>query len=302
MNYIYTIAGLIVESEFKIPELIPSKGEPDVTLKMGKTPEKLDNPTVEKVLVHINANEVLFTIPEIAKFWIIKDKEVIIELMHPDRTDDAQKYILSFILGVLSFKKGFYPMHGGGVIYNGEAYLFTAHSGAGKSTTIAGLQQRGFKALADDISNIYVDNGTIMMHPCFPRFKLWEDSLEMLNLKNNGEYKLRSDMQKFLIPVLNEFSITPVPVKRIYVLDQNREGKTFIEEIKGKEKMEVLRANNYKPWMVKAFDILKEHFVLMSSISNKVEIKRFSRPFDKKELNSMFDFLISDITNSNGKS
>ena len=268
---------------------------------MGKTPEKLENATINKVLVQVNSNEVILNIPDIAKFWIINDNEVIIEVLHPDKTTDAQKYILSFILGVLSFKKGFYPLHGGGVIHNGEAYLFTAHSGAGKSTTVAGLQQRGFKSLADDICNLYIENEKIMMHPCFPRFKLWEDSLEMLNIKNVGEYKLRSDLQKFLIPVLNDFSITPVPVKRIYLLVENREGKTFMEEVLGKDKMEILRNNNYKPWMVKAFNILKEHFGLMSSISNKVEIKRFNRPLNKAKLNEMYDFLIADIT-GNGKS
>jgi hypothetical protein len=301
MNYTYILGGIVIASEFEIEELTPSQEKADVTLKMGKTPENLDNTVTKKVLVQINANEVLLQIPDIAKFWIINDKVVIIEVLHPDKIIDAQKYILSFILGVLSFKKGFYPLHGGGVVYNGEAYLFTAHSGAGKSTTIAGLQQRGFTALADDICNLYVEDEKIMMHPCFPRFKLWEDSLEMLNLKNVGEYKLRSDLQKFLVPVLNDFSITPVPVKRIYLLVEDREGKTFMEEVKGKDKMEILRANNYKPWMVKAFNILKEHFGLMGSISNKVEIKKFNRPLNKAKLNEMYDFLIADITN-NGKS
>jgi len=301
MNYTYTLGGIVIASEFEIEELTPSEEKADVTLKMGKTPEKLENATINKILVQVNSNEVILTIPDIAKFWIINDNEVIIEVLHPDKTADAQKYILSFILGVLSFKKGFYPLHGGGVIHNGEAYLFTAHSGAGKSTTVAGLQQRGFKSLADDICNLYIENEKIMMHPCFPRFKLWEDSLEMLNIKNVGEYKLRSDLQKFLIPVLNDFSITPVPVKRIYLLVENREGKTFMEEVLGKDKMEILRNNNYKPWMVKAFNILKEHFGLMSSISNKVEIKRFNRPLNKAKLNEMYDFLIADIT-GNGKS
>ena len=301
MNYTYTLGGIVIASEFEIEELTPSEEKADVTLKMGKTPEKLENATINKILVQVNSNEVILTIPDIAKFWIINDNEVIIEVLHPDKTADAQKYILSFILGVLSFKKGFYPLHGGGVIHNGEAYLFTAHSGAGKSTTVAGLQQRGFKSLADDICNLYIENEKIMMHPCFPRFKLWEDSLEMLNIKNVGEYKLRSDLQKFLIPVLNDFSITPVPVKRIYLLVENREGKTFMEEVLGKDKMEILRNNNYKPWMVKAFNILKEHFGLMSSISNKVEIKRFNRPLNKAQLNEMYDFLIADIT-GNGKS
>jgi hypothetical protein len=301
MNHTYILGGIVITSEFEINELTHCNEKADVTLKMGKTPDKLENLVIDKVLVQVNVNEVLLTIPEIAKYWIINDKEVIIEVINPDRVEDAQKYILSFILGVLSFKKGFYPLHGGGVIYNGEAYLFTAYSGAGKSTTIAGLQQRGFNVLADDICNIYIENENVLVHPCFPRFKLWEDSLDMLNIKNVGEYKLRSDLKKFLIPVFNEFSITPVPVKRIYLLVEDRDGKTFMEEVIGKEKMEILRGNNYKPWMVKAFNMLKEHFGLISTISNKVEIKRFNRPLNKAKLNEMYDFLIADIT-GNGKS
>lgn len=295
MNYTYTIGGIILESEFEIPELILSNEQPDVFIKFGKTPDKLENPTIEKVIVSVNKDEILYNIADIAKFWIVKGKYVVIELNDPNREEDAKKYVLSLILGTISFFYGFYPMHGGGVIYKGEAYLFTAHSGAGKSTTIAGLQQRGFHALADDLCNLYVKDGIVYTHPCFPRFKLWEDSLNMLDIKNVGEYKLRSDLNKYLIPVLNDFSITPVPVKRIYLLIENKEGKTFMEEVLGKDKMQILRENNYRPWLVKAFNLLNEHFVLTSNISNKVEIKKFYRPFNKDKINEMYDFLIADI-------
>lgn len=291
----YKIGGIVLQSEFEIPELVESNEKPDVFLKFGKVPEQLENPKFDRVLVSVAEDKVLFRISDIARYLVEGDNKITVELLDEKRQTDAEKYILSFILGVLSFKKGYYPLHGGGIIYNGEAYLFTGHSGAGKSTTIAGLQQRGFTAVADDISNIFVDNGKVFMHPCFPRFKLWKESIDLLALKNIGEYKLRSDLEKYLIPVLHDFPLQPIPVKRIYLLVEDREGKYFFNELKGKDKLEKLRNNNYKPWMVNAFDMVKDQFVLMANFANKIEMKEYHRPKNKKDIEKMFDFLIQDI-------
>mgnify|MGYP006168543831 CR=1 FL=1 len=51
MKYTYILGGIVIASEFEIEELTPSEEKADVTLKMGKTPEKLENATINKVLV-----------------------------------------------------------------------------------------------------------------------------------------------------------------------------------------------------------------------------------------------------------
>jgi hypothetical protein len=291
----YIAGGIVIATDIEFAELMESTEQADVQLAYGPVPDALDNTSLDRVLVQSNENEVLFRMPDVAKFWVEGDAKITIELLDEKRKSDAEKYILTFILGVLSFKKGFYPLHGGGVVHNGEAYLFTGHSGAGKSTTLAGLTQRGFQPLADDISNFFVEDGKIFVHPCFPRFKLWKDSMLMLQNVGSGEYKLGSDIEKYLVPVNVDFPTKPIPVKRIYLLQRDMDDKTFFKVIKGKEKMLKLKQNSYKPWMVKAFKLDGKHFGLMNEIAAKVELVEFHRPFDKEKFSDMYDVLIQDI-------
>lgn len=291
----YIAGGIVIETDIHFPEFVESTEQPDVQVVYGKVPEEIENPKSQRVLVQSNENEVLLKMPGVARYLVEGDSKITIELTDENRKNDAEKYVLTFILGVLSFKKGFFPLHGGGVVHKGEAYLFTGHSGAGKSTTLAGLAQRGFQPLADDISNFFVHDGKVFVHPCFPRFKLWKDSMQMLNNEGSGEYKLGTDIEKYLVPVGDDFPTGPIPVKRIYLLQEDRDDKTFFKEIKGKEKLMKLKQNSYKPWMVKAFNLNQKHFSLMNDIAAQVELKEFHRPFDKKKINEMYEFLIKDI-------
>ncbi|MFM7022568.1 MAG: hypothetical protein ACKOXB_06280 [Flavobacteriales bacterium] len=291
----YIAGGIVIESDIHFPEFVLSDAEPDVRVAYGKVPEEIENVKTQRVLVQSNDNEVLLKMPGVARYLIEGDSKITLELLDENRRQDAERYILTFILGVLSFKKGFFPLHGGGVVYNGEAYLFTGYSGAGKSTTLAGLAQRGFQPLADDISNFFVENGKVYVHPCFPRLKLWKDSLQMLKNEGVGEYKLGSDIEKYLVPLQHEFPKGPIPVKRIYLLQEDREDKIFMRQVSGKEKLIKLKNNSYKPWMVKAFSLNQKHFSLMNEIVAKTEFREFHRPMDKKKIDEMYDFLINDI-------
>ena len=171
--------------------------------------------------------------------------------------------------------------------------MFTGKSGAGKSTTLAGLQQRGFSSVGDDISNLFYTEGKTRVHPCFPRFKLWDESLKILNARDSGEYKLRSDMDKFLVP-MKRFHSTPISVKRIYHLVEENAEMSF-NPISKNIKIKNLIQNSYKPWMVKTFKLQQKHFELVTQISDSVEITEFRRPKNQKQLDQMFEFLIQDI-------
>lgn len=291
----YIAGGIVFETSIDFPELLSSDSPTDVYVEYGEVPENLENGNKERVLFDMDEStgEMLFKIPEVARYYI-KNDSIRIQLIDEARSEDAQKYIITFLLGLISLRKGFYPLHGGGVVYKGEAYMFTGLSGAGKSTTLAGLQQRGFSVVGDDISNLFMKDGRAYVHPCFPRFKLWDNSLDILEHRNQGEYKLRSDMEKYLVPVEN-FHADPIPVKRIYHLIENKEGKIEFHEITGKMKIMKLKNNSYKPWMVKSFKLEQKHFGLMMQIAGKVEIVEFSRTKKTSDLEEMFEVLIRDI-------
>lgn len=297
MLYRYIVGGIVLEAEFELPELIvTSMEEVDVTIKYGIVPEKLKGGSSNQVLFSFNdQDEVLFTMPDIARYLIVGNSSITVDLIDENRKDDAHKYLLTFVLGVLSFKKEFFPLHGGGIVHNGEAYMFSGNSGAGKSTTMAGLQERGYASVGDDIANLYMHkSGKVFVHPCFPRFKLWEESLNLLNKKDQGEYKLRMDMSKYLVPVDN-FHTSSLPVKRIYLLQENLQGESSFTVVSGPEKLLKIKANSYKPWMVKSFGLQQLHFGLMTKLAKEIEFVIFDRPKDKTKISEMLDLIENHI-------
>lgn len=218
-------------------------------------------------------------------------------MLDQSRKADAEKNILSYVLGAVSYLHDFYPLHASGVIYKGEAYLFSGHSSMGKSTTVAGLHQRGFTPITDDIANLKVRNNQVFVEPCFPRFRLWKNSLDFLKLEQDQAYKFRSDMEKYLLPVSGDFPTNPIPVKRIYFLNEDRNGEYHFKNVKGKAKMDLLKTHTFIPWLVKNFNLLQAHFKSSMQIANNIEMVEYHRPKKHKEIDQMFERLIAHIQN-----
>jgi len=297
-EYKYLVGGIVYKTSIEFPEFVETDLPHTTTVEYGNVPEELENNFQARALVQTNdKDEVLFTMPNLARFLIEGTQKVTIQLIDEQRKSDAEKYILTFVLGLISYKMKMYPLHGGGIVHNNEAYLFTGLSGAGKSTTIAALKEEGFTVLGDDISNLFVEDKEVYIHPCFPRFKLWEESLDLLNLKNTNEYQLKSTMNKYLVPVGENYSDKPIKVKRIYHLVEDREGNTSFEGKNGQEKLQLFKANSYKPWAVKLFGLQKDHFIMMNQMLPKVEWFEFKRPKDKSSFKEMKDILIDHIKN-----
>lgn len=291
----YLVGGIVIETSIEFPELLEINAPTDVVVAYGDVPKVLKQATTTLPFFSCNENDVLFRIDAIAWYHVQDTSKVTISLIDSNRKYDAEKYIFTLALGVLSLKKGFFPLHGGGIVHNGEAYLFTGPSGAGKSTTTMGLLQKGFKVVGDDISNLFLNEGRTYVHPCFPRFKLWQDSLQLLQLEGKGEYKLRSNIDKYLVPVGDNFSMEAIPVKRVYFLRRSIDNQFSFKEIDGAQSFQKIRENIYKPWLVKVFSLTNHHFDLTTQMAKNIECKEFYRPFDNASINKMYDLLIEDI-------
>ena len=54
-------------------------------------------------------------------------------------------------------------IHGGIILINGMGVIITGHMGAGKSTLISGLIDKGYPFLADDVSVLTVYDDKIIL-------------------------------------------------------------------------------------------------------------------------------------------
>lgn len=294
----YLIGGIVFKTEIVIPELPETELDHDTIIEIGKAPEELQNGYNVRALLQVNdKDEVLVIMPDLARFYIKGSKKVIIQILNKSRERDAINHLLTFIFGAISYKKHFFPLHGGGVVYNGEAYLFTGESGSGKSTTIAGLLKQEFPIVADDISNLFYKDGKWRVHPCFPRVKLWEDSLNLLSFSNRGEYRFKKDFNKYFVPVENSFIDKAYPVKRIYHLSTCRESTVSFNKLEGPDSIYTLRNNSFKPVMVKHFGLSEIHFNQLLSLSKDVQVYNLIRSKEKNEFGKMITELSNHIKN-----
>nr|WP_321487015.1 hypothetical protein [uncultured Draconibacterium sp.] len=69
--------------------------------------------------------------------------------------------------------------------------MICGRSGVGKSSVTAAFCQNGAKYINDDISSMKIDSSKTVILPYKTRIRLWDDTLEKLEIENNELEKIR---------------------------------------------------------------------------------------------------------------
>lgn len=280
MKYTYLIGGITIESDIFFPELIQTDKKADVQLMYGEVPEHLERNNVDFPFIEANENQYLLKLEKIGRLLVEDGTTITFQKDEKAHAHDLEKYFFSNAFGALSYQRNCIPIHGGVFIHKGKGILVSGISGNGKSTLLASLYLKGYELLSDDISNLEIKNGKLFAQPSFPSVLLWKDTADQLNIDLNSVPKLRSDMEKYILPINEQFVATPIELKKIIIL-QNTEISEQKIELKGLGKIDSLRRNAFKPWMINAFGKQKNHFIELSKIANLVQLEVFQN--DKKE-------------------
>lgn len=297
MKYNYLIGGITITSDIFYPELLLSEHTPQVELSYGEVPDHLKEKNVDFPFIEANKNQYLLKLNEIGSYLVENGNKITIQKHEKATPHDLEKYVLTNIFGALSYQRNSIPMHGGVFIHEGKGILISGLSGNGKSSILTALYQKGYKLISDDITNLEVIENKVIAHPCFPRILLWKDTAEKLNIDLSSEKKLRSDMEKYLFPIDEKPLKNTIELKKIIVLT-NSEIKEQNIEVKGLGKIESLRKNTFKPWMVKSFEKQKEHFLQLSKIANLVDLEVFQNDHKvgiEKSVNLFIEKLDSNV-------
>lgn len=217
-------------------------------------------------------------------------------LYRPHEKSDAtslQVFLLGSGLGGLLMQRKFLVMHGNAVQINGTCTLCVGKSGAGKSTTAAGLMQRGFRVMSDDVCAI---NDYSQIIPGIPHIKLWQNSADHLEIKTEGLSRIRPELEKYRIPMDDAFLAGPLSIKRVYVLSPAQTDTVTCETITGHKKLAALRANTYRLPFVKGMGLESLHFRQIAHLAQQVTVKLVRRPTEGFKLDQLLDVLIADAT------
>ena len=276
MRYKYYVSGITIATDILFPELYKGidTDTPDFRIGYGDVPEHLDNNQLDLLFVEGNCQQYLLQIPKIGRYLVVED-EIVIQPESNAPLPEVNKYILTHLLGVISYKKGFIPFHGGAFVVNDKAILISGISSIGKSALLAALLKKGFPIITDDISNVQMIDGKAMLYPSFPFLMVFNDTIKKLQLDETIGIKLRDDMEKYMYPLNEAWRKEPVELGEIYVLS-NFGDVTQVVHYKGLKKLESIKLNLFHPWMMQILDPEKACLKQVLTVASKINLYDFN--------------------------
>jgi hypothetical protein len=296
----YQIYGLVISSEFAIPELelrrLKSALAVDVEIVLGRIPEALTAAAKDRPLYAENGHALL-TIPKIARYRVSGGREVLVE---PEADLSLVRlFLLGSVMGLVCQQRGLLALHASAVAVGHEAVAFVGYQGQGKSTLAAHCLAHGsVRLVTDDILVVTFDaGGRPWAHPGMPAVKLWRDALQSLGHNADG---LRPDWiraDKFLLPIADQLIASPVRLNRVYVLDDDaRPGDGQIDALSGAAAAAALVANTYRGEYLDATATRPEHFSFCARLAEWVPVRRLSRRRNLPRIGSTAAMVLADFT------
>jgi len=288
----YKAFGLVFKSEFEITEFLSSAGGPDVEIVLGKTPERLSQVKKQGVKYQASKDEFLLTVDRIARYYVVNGNKITVQLFKDKPDKEVRLFLLGSAFGALFVQRGLLPIHGSAIRFGNTATIFTGLSGVGKSTIAAHFVHEGFQALADDISVI---NQELKVLPGFPSLKIWDDVLKKLNVHNKLLNQIRPNIQKFQLPVSDNYCTQPLALKSVILLNVKNTPGFEIEELTGIKKFNVVKNNTYRYRFVQGLDQQQEHFQILNKLLPQINVYKVSRPQTPLAIKEFGDFLLNNI-------
>lgn len=292
-KFTYSAFGLIIQSELECPELIESKGFPDVYIKIGKTPNSIDNPITSGVRFQSKENEFLLVVDGVARYYITNGKSIIIEPLADVDIVDIRVFLLGSAFAAILHQRGLLPFHGSSIKIEDTAIIISGLSGAGKSTLAAAFREKGYDILADDISVVSVENNIPTVQPGYPQLKLWSDSIKGLGHNPENFEKVRLKLMKYKIPIKNSFYNQPLPLKKIYILSSSNLGELGVTKVKGVEKFGLLKTHIYRFNFVAGVDLNVTHFKTLDLLANTVDLYKLTRPSGSFKVEGLINLVLN---------
>lgn len=293
--YYYWGFGLTIKSEMEFPELLSFEFEKaDVTIRIGKTPEKLNGEDViEKVRVSISPTEYLLKVLDIANYYAGNGNEIIIESLTGADEKSVRLFMLSNAMAAILHQRNMIPLHASAVHYEDGVVLFCGRSGAGKSTTATALQKQGYKIFSDDVCVLKEIDGQLMVLPSYPMMKLWEDSFAKVGMEMAGEEdKIRPHLPKYARWYHSEFGIDPMPVKQIFIIDpSNQAEEVSIKKAGHLEAFQELQKNTYRPVQTSTMKKRDIHFMMISKLAGVAPVAKITRPQQGNSVEALASYI-----------
>jgi hypothetical protein len=200
------------------------------------------------------------------------------------------------VWSALLLQRGLLPMHGSAIQVKDRAVVFLGPTGNGKSTIAAALVDRGYPAISDELCAIVVtENAPPLLLPGFPQILLWADSLKKLAKDIRCLTPVRSNLEKYILPVDTTVVRENLPLKQLYILNTCNTPSFSITPLQGVKKSHALVESTYRVHHVAGHGLSVPHFNQCTTVARYIDLKRVERPVVPFNLDGLVERLVGDF-------
>ncbi|HMB92687.1 MAG TPA: hypothetical protein VKP65_17685 [Rhodothermales bacterium] len=291
--FAYNAFGLRILSELCLPELLPGSGGPDVIINCAEVSDTLDEITSQRVCYAANARRSLFCIPGVAKYLIEEDSRISVDPATGADIDAVRFFLLGPVMGALLYRRGFLVLQGSCVEVQGAGVLFLGLSGTGTSTLAAACMMQGHRVLADDfcaVSFASSDKEPEVV-PGYPQLKLRPNTVKQINKDVESEKGLRPGLEKYAIPLGEQFCDHRLPIKQVFYLS-SRGSRFSVDVLHGREGFMGLMRTTFHASIIQELWGESKHFMQCIKVAEhasmyRLEVSAFSSHFTLSQLTKL---------------
>jgi hypothetical protein len=294
-TYVYRVFGLTLSSEIELPELRPSHPDtqPDFTVRWGHVPRVAT--TKDPYGLSVTETGAPVSVTSVARFHVSGGSDIRVD---PDPAADEvtiRLFLMGTAMGALFCQRRMFPLHANAIVFDGQAVAFAGPSRAGKSTLAAAFLDRGHAVLSDDICviNSSID-GVFVAQPGIPRVRLWSDAVERSGRDALTLTRVRSGMDKYVVPTRAAQPERALPLEAIFVLGSNGT-EVRARALHGFSAIEALAANTYRASFLPMIGDPSVHFETCLKLAQHVPILELQRPWDSDRIGEMADQIVAQL-------
>ena len=287
----YRAYGLWVRSPIALPFIripVPPSGEPDVTIRIGTTPEALPAPVESHGPWETAPGAYLRNVRDGARFLVTGGRDILVE---PRGGSDhvVGLFLTGPVFAALLQQRGVALLHAGAIETGAGAVLFAGDQGSGKSSLLAALVERGYAMLADGVTGVVPDaGGGAVALSAFPRMKLWADTLDALAWQERARGRVLEGWEKYLVPV-ERFRTTPLAVRAVCVLGSHQRERIEVRTAPPADAFGWLCRHTYRGRYLRGLGQQPAHFRTVVALARRVPVVGVRRPASAFRLDALAD-------------
>ena len=271
----------------------------ETSVSLGRVPHAILDDPVPDMGWQIRSDEFLLRAPGDHYFYYRKGDGITIERGPGADISEEALWLNGSVYAAIACLNGLLPIHASAIASDGRVFAFTGPAGAGKSTLVAALGNRGLPMFSDDTLVLDLsDPDCVVCLPGHKRLKLTADALKLTGAAQEERVSLTVE-KSYARPGAGDVRMA-LPIAQLIFLEEGPDLR--IERISGAEKLLRLQDDHYTARYfagARRFD-RRQQFAHLSRLASQIEMHRFIRPLDADRFEEVVDVLVKHIHGASG--